>query len=382
MIISATLNIISEQCLEYARTGDKKSNTEVFDFIKSKLEEDEITGVHSFEQFKGAFNKILFKSPNQDSFILSEIEAVKRMIAEALCGIPNAQKIYETIHKYVLINADQPRVFRQYFKKPTEQINFQIPVRAVYLYGLIKYLCFLEGGAFKSETPQSGTSKATILRAGMDTGAYHQWLFDELMKADNPELMLTELKAYYLSEKMAAIARQYRGERYRELNNLKLVNPRMKGEDFGMKSQILKAEGIVKLFEARIQGKPPQFKSLEHLANEKGDKGEVESKCTKTEKRIPAKYYALYHWLLIEMGKEKEFEHNDDGQFKRHQIEAFATNRYKFKDGQPFYRAFISIDITKKTALARSFGKGYKEKIILLSDNDADVIAHLKEYPN
>lgn len=99
------------------------------------------------------------------------------------------------------------------------------------------------------------------------------------------------------------------------------------------------------------------------------------------ESLIPAKYYALYHWILIEMGVEKPFEKNEFNKWQKSKIENFAKDRYENINSQGFYKAFIDIDITKKTAIANSF-KNYKEIIIEISKNNAKIITHLKDYPN
>jgi hypothetical protein len=98
--------------------------------------------------------------------------------------------------------------------------------------------------------------------------------------------------------------------------------------------------------------------------------------------KIPAKYYALYHWILIEMGIEKNFDQDSNDYYNRRQIEAFAYERYPKISKQGFYRTFIRIDITNKPYIAVIFGKGYKEKLIKISNNDAKVIRHLQNYPN
>lgn len=97
--------------------------------------------------------------------------------------------------------------------------------------------------------------------------------------------------------------------------------------------------------------------------------------------KIPEKYYALYHWLLIEIGKEKVFERNANDLYNKTEIIQFAKNRYKI-NGQGFYSEFKSLDITNKISIAKSYGKGYKEKLIHISDNNAEVISVLKKYPN
>lgn len=100
-------------------------------------------------------------------------------------------------------------------------------------------------------------------------------------------------------------------------------------------------------------------------------------------KKIGAKYYALYHWIQIEMGIEKNFELNENDQLPKSKIEDFAKERYEGVSPQMFYRSFKDvIDITNKTMIANSFGKDYKKKIIAISKDDAKIINHLKSYPN
>ena len=99
--------------------------------------------------------------------------------------------------------------------------------------------------------------------------------------------------------------------------------------------------------------------------------------------KLPAKFYALYHWIKIEMGIENTFAKNDNGQFLKSEIEIFVKNSYpNCPSSQSFYRSFKDLDITNKTAIANSFGRGYKEKLITISNNDNKLITHLKNYPN
>ena len=60
----------------------------------------------------------------------------------------------------------------------------------------------------------------------------------------------------------------------------------------------------------------------------------------------------------------------------------FAKERYKHSSPETFYRAYKDIDITNKVLIAYEFGKGYKDIIKTLSNNDAKVIKHLKKFPN
>ncbi len=103
---------------------------------------------------------------------------------------------------------------------------------------------------------------------------------------------------------------------------------------------------------------------------------------SKRKSKIPAKYYALYHWILIEMGIENNFERDQNDHYSKGEIEAYAKERYPETSMQGFYREFKEIDITNKINISRNFGKGYKDKIIEISNNNAKIITHLKNYPN
>ena len=99
-------------------------------------------------------------------------------------------------------------------------------------------------------------------------------------------------------------------------------------------------------------------------------------------KKIHAKFYAFYHWILIKLGKETAFEKNEGEFFPKNRIEKFANEKYPETSSQRFYQEFRSMDITAETAIAKYLGKGYKETIIKLSNSNADVIAYLKDLPN
>ena len=99
-------------------------------------------------------------------------------------------------------------------------------------------------------------------------------------------------------------------------------------------------------------------------------------------KKISAKFYALLHWILIELGKESDFERDDNGRYKRSIIQTFARNRYRDASAQQFYREFRSLDITNRMLISNTFGKGYKEIISGISKNDRDVVQYLKDWPN
>lgn len=97
--------------------------------------------------------------------------------------------------------------------------------------------------------------------------------------------------------------------------------------------------------------------------------------------KMPSKYYALLHWIGIELGLYKLFERNTSDNYSKKEIEEYASVHYPLSSKQGFYKAFREIDTTNKVAIARNFGKGYKKKIIELSGNDSRIEAHLKKWP-
>lgn len=108
----------------------------------------------------------------------------------------------------------------------------------------------------------------------------------------------------------------------------------------------------------------------------------INPRAKKVIRKIPAKFYALYHWILIDLGRVKAFERNEDDNYVKKEIEQYAKNVYPKISPQMFYRHYIDIDITNKLAIANTFQKGYKNKLIEISGNDAQIITYLKKYPN
>lgn len=108
----------------------------------------------------------------------------------------------------------------------------------------------------------------------------------------------------------------------------------------------------------------------------------LKSIATHQAKNYPAKFYALYHWLKIEMGIENQFPKNLNDQFIKKDIEAYAKEKYPDCGAQGFYRSFKDLDIKNRNAIAKSFGNGYKEKLIIISNDDNKLRTHLKNYPN
>lgn len=95
-----------------------------------------------------------------------------------------------------------------------------------------------------------------------------------------------------------------------------------------------------------------------------------------------AKHYALYHAILIEMGKEVPFDKTEEGTYSRSEIEEFVGNRYHGVSKQGFYKAFLEINLKNKITVAKSFGKGYKDVLEGISNNNAQFISHIRNYPN
>ncbi len=134
------------------------------------------------------------------------------------------------------------------------------------------------------------------------------------------------------------------------------------------------------------QEQPPETVYTE--ADEKP--GDTDVKGPYKKNHPAAKYFALYHWILIKLGKEQGFEKNENDQWPKERIKNFAKKKYgpgkdrgvTLVSEERFYQEFKGLDITNKVAIARSFGPGYKEKLIEISGNDADVIHYLKDWPS
>lgn len=97
-----------------------------------------------------------------------------------------------------------------------------------------------------------------------------------------------------------------------------------------------------------------------------------------------APIYALYHWLMIEMGREERFELNEKDQLPAATIMARALELYPGKvgkGGQTFYRAFTGIAPEKKRVWEKLIALN-KPKLIIISGNDPDVIQYLESYPD
>lgn len=179
-----------------------------------------------------------------------------------------------------------------------------------------------------------------------------------------------------------------------EINTLKLYEQGLLTEPEKIKLEIIVNERKKQLENLYINTPKSEYQQFRKIlkkwfADEKKFIDEItpllpKEKANTNKAKFPEKFYALYHCVLIEMGKEKHFEKDRiTGKYNKPEIMKFGVNRYKFKtQGQLFYNTYIETDLTNKTAIAKSYGKDYKKKLIEISNNDADFISHLKKYPN
>lgn len=128
-----------------------------------------------------------------------------------------------------------------------------------------------------------------------------------------------------------------------------------------------------------IQSNPNFQRDIEDL------KKWVEEKKAETEIKpiYPAKYYAFYHWLKIELGIHPLFEKNENDQWRSSIIKAFAEKQYGFENGQSFYRSFkdLADGWTNKISIAKYLGKDYKKKLGKISNQNIKIIEKLKDWP-
>jgi len=103
-------------------------------------------------------------------------------------------------------------------------------------------------------------------------------------------------------------------------------------------------------------------------------------KVPEAKEKIPEKWHALYHMILIALGKPvPNLTTCSKSDIIKYGKEQYGT-------GQGFYRAFKEIDLNNMAAYVRSLPpkdkKQWKQIITDLSKNDADVIVWLKKQPN
>lgn len=101
---------------------------------------------------------------------------------------------------------------------------------------------------------------------------------------------------------------------------------------------------------------------------------------SENKKVYAAKYYALLHWILISLGKEKIFEKNENDQLPKGKIIETAKLKYSGVSPQGFYQAFKEIDLTNKKAITNEFGNDFKSIIINLSNHNPLVIDYVDKF--
>jgi hypothetical protein len=95
-------------------------------------------------------------------------------------------------------------------------------------------------------------------------------------------------------------------------------------------------------------------------------------------KKVPDRYYALLYQILVYLGKEPQIGNKT-------KAEIIDFGKQKYGTGQGFYREIRSIDLNNMTAFVRSLQKKdrgkWRETIITISGNDADVISWVNKQP-
>ena len=88
-------------------------------------------------------------------------------------------------------------------------------------------------------------------------------------------------------------------------------------------------------------------------------------------KKIPEKWYALLYWFELKASGDEppiDIETN----FIKSEIVKIGREKCN-SSGQNFYKFFIQIDINNQILLTNSFGKGWKEFIKKLSNNNTEI---------
>lgn len=99
-------------------------------------------------------------------------------------------------------------------------------------------------------------------------------------------------------------------------------------------------------------------------------------------KKVPEKWYAILHLILIELGVEEKFIDKTD----KKAIISFGKNRYKLTGkGQTFYKWIYSTNVSNMTTVVNSLldkeKPHWKKTITEISNNDHKVIIWLKNQP-
>lgn len=93
--------------------------------------------------------------------------------------------------------------------------------------------------------------------------------------------------------------------------------------------------------------------------------------------KISEKWYALLYCFELKVSG-KEPPKGSEGTFDKKEIEKIGALKSN-KSGQYFYKIFKEIDINNQTMLNNMFGKDWKEKVIKLSNNYANIVKYIDE---
>ncbi len=118
-----------------------------------------------------------------------------------------------------------------------------------------------------------------------------------------------------------------------------------------------------------------QLNEIEHLYYPKQTINLID----KNGKKIGAKYIALYHRILVELKLIDEFRRNDNDCYIKSEIIEYSSIHYGIKSSG-FYDVYKTIDLSNKIAIANSY-INFKEKIRIVSNNNAKILHYLKDFP-
>lgn len=93
--------------------------------------------------------------------------------------------------------------------------------------------------------------------------------------------------------------------------------------------------------------------------------------------KISEKWYALLYCFELKVSG-KEPPKGLEGTFDKKEIEKIGALKSN-KSGQYFYKIFKEIDINNQIILNNMFGKDWKEKVIKLSNNNANIVKYIDE---
>lgn len=97
-----------------------------------------------------------------------------------------------------------------------------------------------------------------------------------------------------------------------------------------------------------------------------------------TAKKVPDRYYALLHCVLIYLGKESQIGHLS-------KTDIINLGKQKYGTGQGFYKEIREVDLLNIATFVRSIPQKdrarWKETISDISGRDADVISWLRKQP-